>query len=147
MCSSDLIAVPVGGADDITGDGKGTRIRFNEQHDRRYGHAAPDQSIEIVNLRLVVSMPRMDDAIARWLSAPWVAEPAISPEERRAIVYDDPVRPLEARIVWRPSLTVGTKIKGPAVIEEPNSTTFVPPGDRAAIDAWGNIVITLGRLD
>jgi hypothetical protein len=31
------------------------------------------------------------------------------------------------------------------VIEEPNSTIFVPPGDRAVIDAWGNIVITLGE--
>src|SRR5262249_56042554 len=60
------IAVPVGGVDDITGDGKATRIRFNEQHDRRYGHAAPDQSIEIVNLRLAVTVPRMEDAIARW---------------------------------------------------------------------------------
>ena len=34
---------------------------------------------------------------------------------------------------------------GPAVIEERNSTTFVPPGDRAVIDACGNIVITLGE--
>jgi N-methylhydantoinase A len=138
------IAIPVTGPDDLTGGAAATRQRFDTQHDSRYGHAAPDQSIEIVNLRLVVTLPRMDDAITRWLNAPWSAEP-VAATERRAVVYDDPGHPVEARIVWRPSLAAGTEIKGPAVIEEPNSTTFVPPGDHAAIDAWGNIMITLSE--
>ena len=60
-------------------------------------------------------------------------------------MFDDQARPVEADILWRPGLAAGTQITGPAVIEEPNSTTFVPPGDRAVIDAWGNIVITLGE--
>src|SRR5215831_15899532 len=75
-----------------------SRFPFNEQHDRRYGHAAPDQSIEIVNLRLAVMVPRMEDAIARWLSQPWMPFEA-APEQRRPVVFDDPERPLEARIL------------------------------------------------
>jgi N-methylhydantoinase A len=138
------IAIPVAAPDDLAGDTGATRRRFDAQHDRRYGHAAPDQSIEIVNLRLVVTLPRMDDATGRWLSASWVAEQA-APVERRHVVYDDPARPVEACILWRPGLAAGTPVVGPAVIEEPNSTTFVPPGDRAVIDAWGNIVIKLGE--
>jgi N-methylhydantoinase A len=137
------IPIPVTCPDDLTGSTAVTRQRFDAQHDRRYGHAAPDQSIEIVNLRLVVTVARMDDAISRWLSTPWEAEHT-APAERRAVVYDDPARPLEASIVWRQGLAAGAKIAGPAVIEEPNSTTLVPPGDHAVIDAWGNIVITLG---
>jgi N-methylhydantoinase A len=138
------IAVPVASPDDVVGAAAATRQRFNAQHDRRYGHAAPDQSIEIVNLRLVVTLPRIDDAIAGWLSTPWEAGPA-APAERRAVVYGDPAHPLEALILWRPGLSAGTEIKGPAVIEEPNSTTFVPPGDHAVIDPWGNIVIRLSE--
>jgi len=138
------IAIAVAGPDDLVDNSAETRQRFDAQHDRRHGHAAPDQSIEIVNLRLVVTVPRMDDAIRDWLSAPWRPERA-APAERRAVVYDDPARPVEASILWRPGLPSGTQIEGPAVIEEPNSTTFVPPGDRAVIDAWGNIVITLGE--
>ena len=57
------IAIAVAGADDLTGDTETTRLKFNQQHDRRYGHAAPDQSIEIVNLRLTVTLPRMEDVI------------------------------------------------------------------------------------
>ncbi|HLK83537.1 MAG TPA: hydantoinase/oxoprolinase family protein [Xanthobacteraceae bacterium] len=142
------IAVAVAGPDDLVGAPAAaeTRRRFNAQHDRRYGHAAPDQSIEIVNLRLTVTLPRIDDAISRWLSTPWEAEPA-APAERRAVVYADPARPVEALILWRPGLAAGVEAKGPAVIEEPNSTTFVPPGDRAVIDPWGNIVIALSERE
>src|SRR5262249_17608925 len=72
------IPIAVAGPDDLVGTASAaeTRRRFNAQHDRRYGHAAPDQSIEIVNLRLVVTLARMDDAISRWLTTPWEAEPA-----------------------------------------------------------------------
>jgi N-methylhydantoinase A len=138
------IAIPVARADDVSGDTAATRKRFNAQHDRRYGHAAPDQSIEVVNIRLVVTVPRMEDALARWLAAPWAPE-AAAPEQRRAVVVDDPQKPADARILWRPALPAGTDITGPAVIEEPNSTTLVGPGDRATIDETGNIVITLAE--
>jgi N-methylhydantoinase A len=136
------IAIAVTGPSDLAGDTVTTRCGFDAQHERRHGHAAPDQSIEIVNLRLVVTLPRMDDAIGHWLSAPWAPEQT-APVERRT-VYDDRAQPVEADILWRPGLAAGTEVAGPAVIEEPNSTTFVPSGDRAVIDAWGNIVITLG---
>ena len=139
------IPLPVAGPDDLVGAAAETRQRFDAQHDSRYGHAAPDQSIEIVNVRLVVTVARMDDTISRWLSAPWQAEPGRA-EERRNVVFDDPARPLKARILWRPALAAGAKIAGPAVIEEPNSTTFVPPGDHARVDPWGNIVISLSGL-
>jgi N-methylhydantoinase A len=136
------IAIPVARADDLTGDTAATRLRFNEQHDRRYGHAAPDQSIEIVNLRLTVTVPRMDDVMARWLSAPWVPTDPM-PEQRRPVVLDDPARPVEARILWRPGLAAGTEIVGPAVIEEPNSTTLIGSGDRASVNDSGHLVITV----
>jgi N-methylhydantoinase A len=138
------IPIPVARAEDLTGAIEPTRLRFNEQHDRRYGHAAPDQSIEIVNLRLVVTVPRMEDVIARWLSEPW-APTESAPVQRRAVVFDHADRPLEARIVWRPALAVGTEVVGPAVIEEPNSTTLVGPGDRAVVDKSGDIIITLAE--
>jgi N-methylhydantoinase A len=134
------IAIPVESPADLAGEA--IRQRFNAQHDRRHGHAAPDQAIEIVCLRLVVSVPRMDDTLGRWLAAPFVPEQTL-PAERRTIVYDDPRHPVEAAILWRPGLVSGTEVSGPAVIEEPNATTFVPPGDHAVIDARGNIAIAV----
>jgi N-methylhydantoinase A len=136
------IPIAVARAQDLTADSEGTRARFDEQHDRRYGHAAPEQSIEVVNLRLVVTMPRMDDVIDRWLSEPWKAEQA-APEQRRSVVFDDSEKAVNARILWRSALAAGSEIVGPAVIEEPNSTTLIAPGDRAVVNDSGHIVITL----
>ena len=36
---------------------------------------------------------------------------------------------MRTRVVWRPSLAAGARIEGPAVIEEPNATTLIHPGD------------------
>jgi N-methylhydantoinase A len=54
-----------------------------------------------------------------------------------------PIRPnpLRTRIVWRPSLPAGATIEGPAVIEEPNATTFIHPGDIASISDAGHLII------
>jgi N-methylhydantoinase A len=138
------ITIPVAGAHDLATDIDATRRRFNEQHDRRHGHAAPDEWIEVVNLRLIVTVPRMEDAIARWLSQPWQTS-EIMPEERRAIVFDDAEHPIEARILWRPGLAAGTEIEGPAVIEEPNSTILIGPGDHAVVNESGHIIVTLAE--
>ncbi|HEY7664465.1 MAG TPA: hydantoinase/oxoprolinase family protein [Xanthobacteraceae bacterium] len=140
------IAIPIAGADELTGAGDTARARFDEQHHLRYGHAAPDQSIEVVNLRLTVTVPRLEDAIARWLAQPWTPTEAAR-EGRRAVVFDDPQRPLDTRILWRPGLSAGEQIAGPAVIEEPNSTTLVAPGDCALVDPSGNIIVTLEQRE
>lgn len=138
------IAVPIKEPDELTVATACTRARFNTYHDSRYGHAAPDQSIEIVNLRLVVTVPRMDNVIARWLQEPWTSQNSV-PEQRRSVVFDNAIKPLDARILWRPALSAGSEIVGPAVIEEPNSTTLIGPDDRATIDACGHVVIAVSN--
>jgi N-methylhydantoinase A len=91
----------------------------------------------------VVTVARLDDALRRSLGARFAPEAAV-PAGRRAVVFNDPQRPIEATILWRPSLAADTEVAGPAVIEEQNATTFLPPGDRAVIDAYGNIIIDVG---
>jgi N-methylhydantoinase A len=78
------------------------------------------------------------------LSEPWQPEGAID-ESKREVVFDDPDQPLMTRILWRPSLPVGFSIEGPAVIEEPNSTTLVHPRDVATVDAAGHLTIAINR--
>jgi N-methylhydantoinase A len=138
------IPIAVSGAEDLTSATEAARMRFDAQHDRRYGHAAPDQSIEVANLRLVVTVPRMQDTIGRWLSEPWRPEGAAT-EQSRPVIFADAKRPVAARVLWRPHLPAGSEIVGPALIEEANSTTLIGPGDRARIDATGNIVVTLRK--
>jgi N-methylhydantoinase A len=44
----------------------------------------------------------------------------------------------------RAALLAGNRIKGSALIEEHASTTVLMPGDTCKVDAYGNLVITIG---
>jgi len=41
------------------------------------------------------------------------------------------------------SIAAGTELSGPVVIEEPNSTILIGPGDRLRIGDSGHLVVTL----
>ena len=43
----------------------------------------------------------------------------------------------------RDLLRAGDRLKGPAIIEQYDSTTVVPPGSRLHVDNLGNLVMTL----
>lgn len=121
------------------------RDTFNELHQMRYGHAAVGEQIEVANLRLSATIAREGRSVEAFLSEPYVAEEP-RPEQRRKVVYDDSRAPLEARVLWRPGLAPGFTFEGPAIVEEPNSTTVVFPGDVGTITEHGHMVIKI-KLD
>lgn len=136
------IPVPLGGADDLAAGGSDAlRQTFDRLHDRRYGHAAPDESIQIVNLRLILRATGADTSFD-WMSEPYRPVDA-QPDQTRDVIFDDPAFPLASRVVWRPSLAPGAVVKGPAVIEEPNSTTLIFPGDVATVTEHGHLDIAI----
>jgi N-methylhydantoinase A len=51
------------------------------------------------------------------------------------------LRAHEAAILWRPSLDRGTSVAGPAVIEQYDSATVVPPGWAATVDHQFNLLL------
>jgi N-methylhydantoinase A len=134
------IPIPVREPALLSGDFSSLRAAFDAEHDQRYGQAAPDERLEIVNVRLVVTAARSDTLAERWLSEGWIPEPPLA-DEWRDVIFDDAAKPLRTRIVWRPSLAVGARIEGPAVIEEPNATTLVHPGDVAIVSEAGHLII------
>ena len=46
----------------------------------------------------------------------------------------------KAGVFQREDLKPGDAFAGPAVIEQYDTTTLVPAGFRASVDAWGNLV-------
>jgi N-methylhydantoinase A len=136
------IAVPLASPDALSHTNTDLRARFNELHDRRYGHSAVGEIIEVVNLRLTVTVERATGSADKLLGAelPVATERA---EQTRDVIFDDPARPLPTRILWRPSLAAGFTVEGPAIIEEPHSTTVLFPGDVARVTEHGHIVIAI----
>jgi N-methylhydantoinase A len=42
----------------------------------------------------------------------------------------------------RARLPVGARVTGPAIVEEPESTTVLPPGTIAEVDRWATLLVS-----
>ena len=115
------------------------RHAFVAEHVRTYGHGAEDDPIDLVALRLLATVPR--GAMPSHLA---IADDG--PTERGSrLVYFGPCHGLvETPVVARHALSAGDR-SGPLLVHERDSTTVVPPGCVARLDAAGTIEIDVDR--
>jgi N-methylhydantoinase A len=105
-----------------------------ERHRLEFGHApSPETPIEMVNLR-VAGVGRIDRPA---LPVAEVAPPPIA-RSRRRVYHDDW---LDTPVFERPDLGRGAFLVGPAVVEQLDATTLIPPGWTAEVDAIGTMVL------
>jgi N-methylhydantoinase A len=139
----DLPAGPIG-----SGYGEAAIDAFNGAYHRKHKFLDPDAVIEAVDWTLVATVPAGDhDAGGIGIG---IGQGGDEPADERRI------RPLtrlawfpeaggytETRILTRRDLVDGMAIAGPAIIEDPDSTTVVLPGDLARISAAGHLIIEI----
>jgi N-methylhydantoinase A len=108
---------------------------FHRQHEMVYTYSVPDEPVEIVNIRLravgVVDKPAQRAPKIEGVARPVATRDVWFTQPTRTSVYD------------RQHLAPGTRIAGPAVIQELSSATIVPPGATATIDAQENILLQM----
>jgi N-methylhydantoinase A len=111
---------------------------FHGEHKAAYGYDLPEQPVEVVNLRLSVTVQRRSPATERPpASARPVAEAVI---EHRQVWFPE-TGFVTAPIYDREALPAGATFAGPAVIEQMDATTVVPPNGNVAVDDLGNLRI------
>jgi N-methylhydantoinase A len=72
------------------------------------------------------------------------AQVASARKGKRKILFTRPERKLIDTLVYDYSLLgAGARIKGPAVVELPFTTTLVPPGFRVTVDDYLNLVMEI----
>jgi N-methylhydantoinase A len=59
---------------------------------------------------------------------------------RRTIALGDTIS--EATLYERDRLEVGATIEGPAIVEQFDATTLIPPGWRGRVDGFRNLMLT-----
>ncbi|SHM11519.1 hydantoinase/oxoprolinase family protein [Actinacidiphila paucisporea] len=117
---------------------------FDVTHGQRYGHSAPEERAQIVSLRVsaVGTLGKPDlPKIARGRQEP----PAGARTGGRDIVFTPAQGPVPSAVYAREALLAGNRIAGPAVVEEPTATTLLRPGDTLEVDAFGNLLLTIGQ--
>ena len=115
------------------------RSTFDDIHDRRYGHAAANEPVEVVNVRLTALGRRERPQFPALASAGGQALIA-----QRDVVFDDPERPVSVPIYDRDLLAPGQEVLGPAVVWEYASTTLLFAGDRLRMADTGEMIVDIG---
>ena len=116
---------------------------FHDAHEREYSRRFDESDIEIPNIRVrgVGIMPE--------LQTPEVEAGDESPEDALRYERDawfhvsGALEAVPTRYYQREALRSGNRVEGPAVINQYDSTTVVPPGFTAEVDRFGNILITI----
>lgn len=110
--------------------------RFHEQHERVYGHGAPEEPVEIVAAR-----------VTGWGGFPRLEVPeshvATTPQTRttRDVWFAETRSFVAACVLPREALRPGDAVSGPAIIEQLDTTTVVPPGHLATVHERGSLLI------
>ncbi len=115
------------------------RRRFDEVHERRYGHHAPNERAEVVNLR-VTGFGRRDKP---QLSSVPNGKGRSELLDRVRVHFEQGDEATETPIYAREDLVAGDRVPGPALIEEYASTTIVFDGDVVTVADNLELVIDL----
>jgi len=137
------LRVPLGGLWRETLDHKAlaaARLRFDEVHERIHGHAAKEKGVEVVSyrLRVRVSVPKYKPQALP--ERPPAAPPADAVKGTRRVFFSA-AKDIETTIYHRDRLDVGVTFGGPAIVEQFDATTVVPPGWHAVVDRHGNLIL------
>jgi N-methylhydantoinase A len=123
---------PVGPIADLVGG-------FHVQHEREYNFRRDDAPVDIyrLNLRAVGIVPK-----AAFREHPETGRMPAASQHRT--VWFDGHGSAETPVYRRDDLPAGAALEGPAIVEQLDSTTVIPPGVSAKVDRFLNIVMRMG---
>lgn len=113
---------------------------FHELHQQLYSFKRPEQPVEILSLRLDLIGVR--DTI-KLRSLPFAAEDASHALKGTRTVYFEDQGFIQTRVYDGNLVRPGNLIAGPAVIEEPETTIVIYPGQEAMLDHYQTYVIEI----
>lgn len=122
---------PVGPTDDLV-------AAFHALHEREYNFRRDDAPVDFyrLNVRAIGTVPKA--SLRKYSGNGKTAAPL----EHRPVWFDG-AGALATPVYRREELSPGSQVSGPAIVEQLDSTTLVPPGARAEVDSFLNIVMRM----
>jgi N-methylhydantoinase A len=115
------------------------RRAFDEVYAARYGYSSPSEPVEVVTWKLSASAgaPRVSLAKA--------AARAVNGglKGRRRAYFPETGGWIDCPVYDRYGLAAGAQLAGPAIVEERESTSVLPPGASATVDEYANLRVSL----
>jgi N-methylhydantoinase A len=119
--------------------------QFHDTYERTYGYSDRDEDVEGITWKVTVRSPTESLSLAS--ADEGSARASDARKGTREAYFKSAGGFTETAIYSRDELGPGATLSGPAVVEEINSTTVVPPGDELSVDEYGNLVIEIGGAD
>jgi N-methylhydantoinase A len=113
---------------------------FHAVHERVYGYARTQQPVEFVNFRAVHTYPLPRPVVTSAARAHGTLDEARLGE--RPAYFGEFVK---TAIYERARLPLGARLAGPAIVEQTDTTTVIPPGVTALVDEAGNLRLMRNR--
>ncbi len=108
---------------------------FHARHAEIYGHADDKAAVHVVALRVVIA------GITAKPDFP-AAEAAVSrPVPRGTVPVAHRGETVQAALFDRAALPPGSRLDGPAVVVQDDTTSWVPPGFAGHVDPYGNLIL------
>ena len=113
--------------------------RFHDRHEAFYGFRAEGEPVEIINFRLQATgeLERISPAPAACASR----DPAAAHTGERMAWDESEDKLILYQLYARDRLETGAVLAGPAIVEQTDSTTIVPPGWVTVVDGLENLII------
>jgi N-methylhydantoinase A/oxoprolinase/acetone carboxylase beta subunit len=120
------------------------RADFHDIHEREYSRRFEDSDIEVPNIRVrgIGLMPELSTPEVEAGDAS--ADDALRHEGEAWFLVEGSLEQMTTRYYEREALRAGNRLVGPAIVNQYDSTTVIPPGVEAHVDRFGNIVIEVG---
>ena len=108
-----------------------------------YGYNLPAgySPVEIVNLRIIAFGDIVKPSLQKLIGRGGLNE---ARKPRRQVWFKD-MGFVETDIYERGRLAPGAKFDGPAIVEQPDTTTVLPPATSCTVDDYGNLIIKVNR--
>ncbi len=128
----------------LTKDGTGVtaaaiQSAFEHRYTQVYGRLLDGIRLRVLNLRVSVIGRRAKFDLT-------LLAPDDGASVERAARGERPIwwsgAPHSAQVFARLDLPIGARIAGPAVLEQPDATTFIDPDMSAEVDGFGNLIIS-----
>ena len=117
---------------------------FEAEHKRLYGINLPELPIEVLRIRtsIIGVISNKIDIIDSIIFKNTDNSKNINKiSSERLVYFDEFEKAINTKIYNRNNLTVKDILEGPTIIEEIDSTTFIPPKCKAIVDEYMNIII------
>ena len=120
------------------------RADFHDIHEREYSRRFEESDIEVPNIRVrgIGLMPELSTPEVQ--SGDASADHALRHEGEAWFLVEGSLEQVPTRYYDREALEAGNRLVGPAIVNQYDSTTVIPPGVEAHVDRFGNIVIEVG---